>query len=227
MNLACAVHAASGYQGAGVFTCLHGTTQDTYCDLIPGTRVRKMHSSRRDAFRPINARPVASVYPDGRIESHVRSGEIRDRQPKKQAKAQAKYDDKVEMLYTYPGMDVSVMDHFIRKGVHGIVIAATGLGNVPKALFPKIEKAKRSRISVVITTQTLYGKTHELVYSNLRELSVKLGCIFVSDMLPEVAFVKLGFVLGQTRSGEKIKEMMQKSLSYEISDRISAADYLN
>ncbi len=227
MNLTCAVHAAAGYPGSGVFTCLHATTEDTFCDLIPGTRVRKMHSSRRDAFRPINTRPAASVYPDGRIDVHLHAQDIMKRDSKKQAKAAKNYDDKVEMLYTYPGMDVTITNHFRKKGVHGIVIAATGLGNVPKALFSRIEEANKAGIAVVITTQTLYGSTHELVYSNLRELSVKLGCIFVKDMLPEVAFVKLGYVLAQTRSKEKIKELMRKPLAKEICEKVSARDYLN
>lgn len=50
MNLICAVNAAAKFDGAEVVTCLHGTNNDDYCILNRGARVRKMHTSRRDAF---------------------------------------------------------------------------------------------------------------------------------------------------------------------------------
>ena len=57
-NLICAVKAAGHFDGAGVYSCLHGSTNDDYCLLIRGVKLRKMHTSRRDAFRPINELPI-------------------------------------------------------------------------------------------------------------------------------------------------------------------------
>jgi len=53
MNMSCSIIAAARFDGAVVATCMHGTTNDDYCILNRGTKVRKMHTSRRDAFRPM------------------------------------------------------------------------------------------------------------------------------------------------------------------------------
>ena len=67
MNLLCSVKAAAHFNGSGIMTCLHGSSNDDYCLLIRGTKVRKMDTSRRDAFRPINDIPLAKVYPNEKI----------------------------------------------------------------------------------------------------------------------------------------------------------------
>ena len=65
MNLICAVQAAAKFNCAEVMTCMHGTTNDDYCLLIRGTKVRKMHTSRRDAFRPVNENAIAKITAKG------------------------------------------------------------------------------------------------------------------------------------------------------------------
>jgi glutamyl-tRNA(Gln) amidotransferase subunit D len=111
----------------------------------------------------------------------------------------------------------------MERGYKGFVIEATGLGHTPtlgeNSLLPKIEKAVSLGIPVIITSQCLYGRTHATIYHNLREL-LKRGAIFASDMLPEVAYVKLIFALGHTKNLEKVKEMMLTNLAGEISERI-------
>ena len=67
MNLICSAQIAVSGVG-GVMLVGHGTTDDEYCLAIGGTKVRKMHTSRRDAFRPINDLPLAKVYENGDIE---------------------------------------------------------------------------------------------------------------------------------------------------------------
>jgi len=67
MNLTCAVKMALS-DVAEVMVVMHGETSDTYCLAHRGTKVRKMHTSRRDAFRSINDVPIARVWPKGGIE---------------------------------------------------------------------------------------------------------------------------------------------------------------
>ena len=63
------VKVAANWDGAEVVTCMHGSSDDSYCNVIKGTKVRKMHTSRRDAFRPINCDPYAKItYPELKIE---------------------------------------------------------------------------------------------------------------------------------------------------------------
>lgn len=219
-NLMCAVQTAARSDIAGVMTCLHGTTNDDFCLLINGTKVRKMHTSRRDAFRPVNALPLAKVFEDGRFE--VINDGYRKRSEGK-AEVDDKFDENVAMVYVYPGMDPGVIDYHIDSGTKGLVIAATALGHVPteskKSLLPCIKRAIDKGIPVVIASQTLYGHVHPLVYANLRALSIKLGCIFAQDMLPEVAYIKLGWILGHTLDMQEIKERMLHNYVGELNPR--------
>lgn len=216
MNLICAVTAAAKSDIAEVTTCLHGTTNDDYCILNRGTKVRKMHTSRRDAFRPINELPLAKVYPEGKIE--VLNDNYRKKGEGKTV-VDDKFEEKIAIIQIFPGMDGEVIDFFVNRGYKGIVLAATALGHVPQSIFPNIEKAMKKNIPVIIASQTLYGRVHPLVYSALRNLSITLKCIFVEDMLPETAYVKLGWVLGHTTKLEEVKEMMLKNVAGEINDR--------
>ncbi|TKJ17539.1 Glu-tRNA(Gln) amidotransferase GatDE subunit D [Candidatus Woesearchaeota archaeon B3_Woes] len=223
MNLICAVTAAAKFDGAEVMTCMHGTTSDDYCLLIRGTNVRKMHTSKRDAFRPMNELPLAKVFENGKIEVVNQNFMKRG---KSKVKAIDKFEEKVALINVYPGMDPEIVDFYVKKGVKGIVLSATALGHAPQKLYPNIEKAIKAKIPIVIASQTLYGRVHPLVYSALRILSIKLKCIFVEDMLPEVAYVKLGFVLSQTKDLDKVKELMLTNVSGEITERSDEKSFL-
>ena len=45
----------------GVFIAMHGSTSDDFISCHLGTRVRKNHTSRRDAFESIDRLPIATV----------------------------------------------------------------------------------------------------------------------------------------------------------------------
>jgi glutamyl-tRNA(Gln) amidotransferase subunit D len=227
MNLSCAVHAAANFDGAEVVTCLHGSADDDYCLLIRGTKVRKMHTSRRDAFRPINEKALAKVYVDGKIE-------IINKRYNKRTNAKTilnnGFEEKVCQILAYPGQDPEIIDFYTDKGYKGIVIAATALGHVAtnssKSLIPGIKRAIKKNIPVIIASQTIYGRTHPHVYTNLRKLSIESGCIFAEDMLPEVAYIKLSQVLGCSHDLKKVKELMQTNLKGEINPRLKDDDFL-
>ena len=133
------------------------------------------------------------------------------------------FEPKTALLYVYPGMDPDIINYYLDNGYKGIVIAATALGHVAvngdKSLMDVLKKAMDKKIPIVIASQTLYGRTHPFVYSNLRKLSIERNCIFVEDMLPEVAYIKLGWVLGKTNDIDEIKAIMQTNIAGEITDR--------
>lgn len=227
-NLLCAVNAAAKFDGAAVVTCLHGTSDDSYCILNRGTKVRKMHTSRRDAFRPINELPLAKVFEDGKIE--ILNSNYRKRNNSKVEVAD-KFEEKTALLYVYPGMNPAVLDYYRKEKYKGIVIAATGLGHVPTfnpkfSLVKKIKELSDNGVPVVIASQTLYGRVHPYVYTPLRKLSVELNCIFAEDMLPETAYIKLGWVLPQAKTVEEVREMMLTNYAGEISERTDEMGFL-
>ncbi|MBI2650128.1 hypothetical protein HYX04_02320 [Candidatus Woesearchaeota archaeon] len=187
-----------------------------------------MHASRRDAFRPVNELPLAKVYENGNID-------ILNNNYKKRNNDKVVVDDKFEhktaLLYVYPGMNPEILDYYRKEKYKGIVLAATGLGNVstmsPKySLVKKIKELTDNGIAVVIAPQTIYGRVHPYVYSPLRKLSIELNCIFAEDMLPETAYIKLGWVLPQAHNIEEIKEMMLTNYAGEISERTDEKAFL-
>jgi len=233
-NLLCAVHAAAKFDGAAVITCLHGTTNDDYCILNRGTKVRKMHTSRRDAFRPINELPLAKVYENGQIEI---LNDSYNKKNNRKVEVDNKFETKTALVYVYPGMDNEVFDYYIKNKFKGVVIAGTGLGHVPglseiaksypkNSLLKKIKEMNDAGIAVVIASQAIYGRVHPYVYTNLRRLSMELNCIFAEDMTPETAYVKLGWVLGHTNKMEEVRKMMITNYAGEINERIGEKGFL-
>lgn len=215
MNLICAVTAAAKWDGSGVVICMHGTLEDSFCDLLRGTKVRKMHTSRRDAFRAINDEPLAKVFTDGRIE-------ITNEDYPKRAKSKPSLrnlDNNVALVYIYPDMDPGVIDYYIKKKVKGIVLAATAFGHVPlnspKSLEPVLQKAVKAGIPIFITSQTVYGRVNPYVYTNLRRLSIGLGVHYLADMLTEVAYAKLMVALTEKNP----VAFMQENIAGEFSNR--------
>ena len=103
MNLICASHLAAKSDIAEVGICMHASSSDDYCNFIRGTKVRKMHTSRRDAFRPINNRPIAKVGYEGSIEYVSEYKKTGTEQAK--TKAITKFEPKVAMIKSHPNSD--------------------------------------------------------------------------------------------------------------------------
>lgn len=219
LNLACATRMALS-DAAEVMLVGHISLNDDYCHALCGTKVRKMHSSRRDAFQPINTEPIAKVWSD-KVEF---TGAYQKRN-EGTTEMDSAYSDKVALVKFYPGQDPAILDYYALK-YKGIVIEAAGLGHLPPSeashnWIPKLKKHIRDGFVVCAAAQTLYGRLDPWVYSNGREL-VDAGVIFLEDMLPETALVKLGFVLGHFGWKAKVKEKMLENVAGETNERLTA-----
>jgi len=214
-NLTAAVLVASEAPFGEVTVVMHGETGDTYALAHRGTKVRKMHSSRRDAFQSINDVPLAKVWPyEGKIEM------LRDdfKGRSKGLEPENGFDERVALIKYYPGMTSEVIDFLVDRGYHGIVIEGTGFGHVANRLIPSLQRAVESGVPVVITTQTLFGRVNLNVYSTGRRM-LQAGVIPAEDMLPETAFVKLSWVLARTRDMDEVRRLMLTNLAGEINPR--------
>src|SRR5213594_2057455 len=218
MNLTCAARLASADVGE-VVAVMHGETGDTFGLIHRGTKVRKMHSSRRDAFRSLNATPLGRVHSDGTVE-------LTDRALPR-ARGPTKVDDaldlKVALASFYPGQPPTQLEAIL-EGQHGIVIAGTGLGHVAHDLIPILHRATRDGIAVVMTTQTLQGRVSMRVYDTGRDL-LKAGVIEGQDMTPETAYVKLMWVLGHTREHAEVARAMATNVAGEINPKIGLDEF--
>jgi len=222
LNLIHAATAASQSDIAEVTVCMFGPTSDKYALIHRGTRVRKMHSSYRSAFRTIGDIPLAMVIRDNI--TPLRENYNRRRNDRK-VNIYPYFEDKVAMVYYDPNMQPDIIDSLVQTGYRGIVIAGTGLGHVNKPIYPAIERATKAGVAIYMTVQTLWGYTHMFVYDTGRDL-MSLGVIPADNMLPEVAYVKLAWALGQTDDLEKVRDIMLKPINGEITDREPFNGYL-
>ena len=221
LNLECAAIAAIS-DVAEVVLVGHGSENDDFCYVLRGSKVRKLHSSRRDAFKPVNTMPLAKI--ENGVFHKISYYNLRN---KNKFKLDAKFEDKVALVKFYPGQDASILDYYVKNGYKGLIIEGTGLGHVASlgsknSWLTKLKKIIAKGIFVGITTQCIFGRVDPYVYSNLRALNAT-GAVFLEDMLSETAYVKLGWVLGHSdwaRNREIVKEKMLENVAGEFSDRL-------
>lgn len=215
-NLDCAVTFALS-DCAEVMIVGHATENDDYCLALRGTKVRKMHTSRRDTFKPINCSPIAKVWP-----SKIEFLEKYNARDSGLTKLDSSFDNKVALVHFYPGQDPSILDYYLVQGYRGIVIAMSGLGHVALdgvdySWLSALKRVIKQGMIVCASAQTFYGRLNPKVYSNGRMLE-ELGVIFLEDMLPETAFVKLGFVLGHKNWKGLVREKMLENFAGEFNN---------
>jgi len=220
MNLLCAARFIAEADFCGIATCLHNTTSDGECAIIPGTKARKMHTSRRDAFRSVNSTPYALVSDKVK--------KLREYPQMEGIELRPKMSSNVVLVQSYPEMGSKFFDFC--RGYDGIVIAGTGLGHAPTNLgadnlksYEILKKYIAKGGIVAMTSQCIYGRVHPFVYTNLRRLS-KIGVVYCEDMLPETAYIKLSWLLANYPK-DKVADMMKENLRGEISERLGIGEY--
>ena len=214
VNAVCAARVATS-DIAEVTVVMHATSSDDQCLIHRGTRVRKMHTSKRDAFQSINDKPVGLVdYKDKTIYPF---GEYRKRNVQELVLKEG-LETKCALVKFFPGASPMIIDHYADAGYKGLVIEGTGLGHVSTEWIPSIKRAVDNGMHVIMTSQCLSGRVCDRVYDTGRDL-LKAGVIEGEDMLPEVALVKLMWVLDRTDGQEEVRQLMQTSLAGEISER--------
>ncbi len=195
-----------------VVVLMHGESSDSYCLAHRGTRVRKMHSSRRDAFMSVNSDPIARI--DG---SEIAFLSEHARRSKGEVELHDKIDGNASMLHFYPGFEA---EHFnlIAGKVKGIVVAGTGLGHVSEEIVEAIGRAVKDGVHVFVTTQCLHGTVNLNVYSTGRDM-LAAGAVPLGDMLPETAYVKLMWAMGQTSDPAEVRKIMLANIAGELGSR--------
>jgi len=222
LNLMHATTAAGHGDIAEVMVCMFGPTSDEYGLLHRGTRVRKMHSSYRSTFRTIGDTPLAMITRQGL--THIKQ-DYNPRRKDRQVIIKPYFEEKVGMIYYYTNMQPDMIDSMVDNGYKGIIIIGTGLGHVNKPLYPAIERAVKKGVAIYMTVQTLWGYVHMFVYDTGRDLMAQ-GVVPAENMLPEVAYIKLGWALGQTSDLEKVKEIMMTPINDETTPREPYNGYL-
>jgi glutamyl-tRNA(Gln) amidotransferase subunit D len=214
LNLMHAAKTAGHSDIAEVMVNMFGPTSDEYALLHQGTRVRKMHSSYRSTFRTIGDTPIAMVTRDKITPIKTTYNK---RRTDRNVTVLPFFDERVAIVYYYPNMHPDIIDSLTDNGYKGIVIAGTGLGHINKPVYPAIRRAVEKGVQIYMTVQTLWGFVHMFVYDTGRDL-MSMGIIPGENLLPEVAYIKLSWALGQTSDPAEVKRLMLTPVAGDITD---------
>ncbi len=226
LNLKCAVNFILNSDFGEVALCMHENSQDESCLILPALKSRKLHTSRRDAFKTINALPWARVKEKGTIEFFSAGYKKKDLKKKPALKLFNEHL-KLGLLYAHPQMFLEEFSPY--ENFDGLILAGTGLGHFPitemDSLTKEHLKIKESivhlagKMPVVMASQTIFGRVNMNIYSPGRELA-KAGVLgSYSDLTPETAFIKLGWLLSNFPK-EEVKKQWEKNWRGEKSERI-------
>ncbi len=220
-NLIASIIFATKLDYSGVFVSMHGSISDEQIHCHLGTRVRKNHTSKRDAFKSIDISPIAVVKEDQIEIQKIPSNIILQKKNRNKINKEfnvipkIKFDDRVFLLKYYPGLNPLILEDVQKLGYKVIIIEGTGLGHINKNFFSYLKEVITSGMLVFMTSQCIWGRTNLNVYDTGRDLE-KIGVISLSNMLSETAMVKAMWLLANYNDLDYIRNKMQENISNEI-----------
>ena len=226
LNLKCAVKFILNSNFGEVALCMHENSHDQSGVILPALKSRKLHTSRRDAFKAINALPWARVTKEGNVNFLSTDYTKKDLKKKPILKLFNEHL-KLGLIYAHPQMSVEEFSSY--DNFDGLILAGTGLGHFPVTEMDSLTREHlrikekifflARKIPVVMTSQALFGRVNLNVYSPGREL-LHAGVLGnYSDLTPETAFIKLGWLLSNFPK-EEVKKQWEKNWRGEKTERI-------
>jgi glutamyl-tRNA(Gln) amidotransferase subunit D len=97
LNLLAAAHFIPHSEFSGVAICMHENNSDDTCLILPPCKTRKMHTSRRDAFRPINANPISRISVEKKKIDFITDYEKKEKDDKKKKLTLKLFNEKLKI----------------------------------------------------------------------------------------------------------------------------------
>ena len=216
LNLIGATKFAIESEYSGVFVIMHADASDNLLACHLGTRVRKNHTSSRDAFESIDIKPVALINGENIKMQHNPTLELQRRDDANYSSYKTSFDRHVILLKYYPGFEPAIISYLVQIGYKAIIFEGTGLGHVSNECIVQLKQAIDSGVMIFMTSQCIWGRVNLNVYDNGRDL-LGIGVVPLSDMTPETALVKTMWLLANNQRSGDIKRMMQENMCNEIS----------
>lgn len=234
-NLIAAVHWAAnapspiGGAGDSVVVVMHTSSNDGECSVHPGIGVRKMHSTRRDAFKGINTQPLAKISSNNGNPSiqlsETYSAELELPITREVTTTPDKYETKIRIpqFIAGPWLVSEHIDAIMNIGCQAIVIHGTGLGHLPiddpegdapenTLVWRSLTRAINREVPVVIVNQCIGGPIDMNVYSKGRK-QMQMGILGHGIIAPpETVVAKLHWALSK---GEDINSIIAADLCGE------------
>ena len=212
LNLVSAAKFLVGCNSNGIFVVMHNTTSDDEVACHWGTRVRKNHTSKRNAFQTIGGAP-AFIVKNNEITKNRQFNYVR----KREYSPKINFDTRVALVKYYPGLDSKIIKHLIEDGYKGIIFEGTGLGHIGKNMYDEVAKAKKKGLFMGMTSQCIDGMVRMTVYESGRDL-LNLGLIPLENIIPETALVKAMWALGNSKNVQEMEVLMKENIALEFSD---------
>lgn len=220
INLTCATQflVESNFSGVGI--CMHEGSSDSSCLILSGLNAKKMHSSARGTFKPVNTLPLARVhYPELTMDLfqtiNLCEGEVPSSIPTLNEQL------KIGICSSKPNMFAQELE--VYKNYDGLILAGSGLGHFPVSeidedthehlAIAKTLKELTAKIPVAMTVQTVYGRVNMNVYSPARLLKSYGILGHQSSMSTETAYIKLAYLL--STQPDKVRELFDKDIMGE------------
>ena len=216
LNLIGAATMAVQADFSGVYVAMHADSSDERLAVHLGTRVRKNHTSARDAFESMGVEPVGYWSRQG---TQVTEREAPP--PRGDAKgfaARPNFDPRVALVKFYPSMPDGYLGALLGSGLRGVVFEGTGLGHINSKNIEPVKKFVHGGGVACMTSQCLWGRVDLNVYDTGRDL-LKAGVVPLEDMLPETALAKLMWALANCKSPDETRAVMQENLAGEVTSR--------
>ena len=184
--------------------------------LYRGNRTTKYNAENFRAFRSANYPVLADVG------IHIKYNTSLIRYPQswdEELRLQQNLDTNVAVLKIFPGITPGVVDAILNmEGLRGVVLETFGSGNAPTSewFVSRIKDVVHKGLVVLNVTQCHAGSVDMDAYATGVALK-KEGVISGFDSTTEAALTKMFFALGNSRTVEEAKELLQSDLRGEIS----------
>jgi len=198
---------------------MHETISDNSFLILDGINSKKMHSTRRDAFKQINYLPFCRIH-NKKIEI-LRKDLLTEKPKQKYSYTNYNTNLKIGFFKVHPNMFAFELENL--KVYDAIILEGTGIGNIPEhednsKQDGKIMKALANltkTVKVFSGVQTVYGEVSLDIYSRGKDIQ-KTGIIGNrTNLITESTFCRVAFCLSQKE--KKFEEIWEENLEgFEI-----------
>lgn len=183
--------------------------------LMRGCRTTKYNAENFNAFRSPNYPALAEVG------LHIKYDYNAIKKPDKSRKLEVHktFNNDTAILKLFPGISQKLVRSVVSiDGLKGLIIETYGSGNAPTYTWFLDElKHFLNKGGIILNVTQCHGGSVEMgLYETSREL-LKYGVISGRDITSEASITKFMYLLGKYNSREKIVELLNSSLSGEIS----------